>query len=81
MISLDTVFLLGVIDIIRNYLGGLVSCFLCNKRQTVVVFSMLNALFDIYHTHVGLEKSAGETPLEIMVKNSWIMVAKRANVI
>jgi hypothetical protein len=45
------------------YLGGLVSCFLCNKRQTVVVFSMLNALFDIYRTHVGLEKSTGETPL------------------
>jgi hypothetical protein len=26
---------------------------------------MYNALFDIYHTHVGSEKSAGEIPLPI----------------
>jgi hypothetical protein len=48
--------------------GALVSCFLCNKRQTVVVFSMFNALFDIYRAHVGLEKSAGETPLSFTGK-------------
>jgi hypothetical protein len=30
---------------------------------------MKNALFDIYRTHVGLEKSAGETPLVMMDKD------------